>query len=443
MEVDGADGIDEDEGGEASTDGVESGVADAVVGGKAGNGNSGDCTVAQEGVEERIGGVAAGWVANGEARVAVLATRSLADDLAGNTQVGVELGAPSVPHAVDRPDTAILGEVGCVGGMPVLRVGDAGPGGPGLCDGVIDGRDDRVATGDGQAALGVGEVVLDIDDDEGGAFVPADHSRATLGRRGARVKYAAMGGAGRLARVSDTWQPEQYARFRAEREQPFHDLLALVEPVPGGRVVDLGCGTGVLTRVLHEHTQAAETVGVDRSEPMLAQSAQHAGGGVRFERGDIEAFAGKGLDVVFSNAALQWVDGHEALFPRLAATLREGGQLAVQMPMNHDHPAHTVAHEVARQPRHAKALGGYVRGYPLREVEWYAELVARMGFEEQHVRLQVYLHRLAGPEEVVEWVKGSLLTDYRNRLSPEEYEAYLSDFRERLLAELPDERPHL
>ena len=243
--------------------------------------------------------------------------------------------------------------------------------------------------------------------------------------------------------MADTWQPEQYARFRAEREQPFHDLLALVAPVPGGRVVDLGCGTGVLTRVLHEHTGAAETVGVDRSEAMLATSAQHAGGGVRFEQGDIAAFAGRGLDVVFSNAALQWVDDHPALFPRLAATLGEGGQLAVQMPMNHDHPSHTLAHEVAREPRHARALGGYVRGYPMGEPEWYAELLARLGFEEQHVRLQVYLHRLAGREEVVEWVKGSLLTDYRNRLGEEEYKAYLADYREQLLAELPDERPFL
>jgi trans-aconitate 2-methyltransferase len=243
--------------------------------------------------------------------------------------------------------------------------------------------------------------------------------------------------------VSDAWQPEQYARFRAEREQPFHDLLALVRPVPGGRAVDLGCGTGVLTRLLHERTEAVETVGVDRSEAMLAQSAEHAGGGVRFEQADIGAFDASGFDVVFSNAALQWVDDHEALFPRLANALGAGGQLAVQMPMNHDHPSHTVAHEVAREPRHAEALGGYVRGYPLREAEWYATLLARLGFEEQHVRLQVYLHRLAGPEEVVEWVKGSLLTDYRKRLSPEQYEAYLADYRARLLEELPDERPHL
>ncbi len=243
--------------------------------------------------------------------------------------------------------------------------------------------------------------------------------------------------------MSDAWNPEQYARFRAERDQPFYDLLALVAPVPGGRVVDLGCGTGALTRALHEHTQAAETVGLDRSEAMLAQSGAHAGGGVRFERGDIETFAGRGLDVVFSNAALQWVPDHANLFPQLAATLAEGGQLAVQMPMNHDHVSHTVAHAVARERTHAAALSGYVREYPMGEAEWYAELFARMGFVEQHVRQQVYLHRLAGPEEVVEWMKGSLLTDYRRRLTPAAYEAYLSDYRRRLLEALPDARPFL
>ncbi len=243
--------------------------------------------------------------------------------------------------------------------------------------------------------------------------------------------------------LSDGWQPDQYARFRAEREQPFHDLLALVSPVPGGRVVDLGCGTGALTRVLHERTQAAETVGVDRSDAMLNQSAQHAGAGVRFERGDIAAFAGNGLDVVFANASLQWVDDHETLFPRLASTLKPGGQLAVQMPSNNDHVSHRTAHVVAREPRHAAALGGYVREYPLREPEWYAELFARLGFAEQHVREQVYLHRLPGRAEVVEWVKGSLLTDYRNRLPPADYEAYLADYRERVLSLLPDERPFL
>ena len=241
----------------------------------------------------------------------------------------------------------------------------------------------------------------------------------------------------------DGWQPDQYARFKAEREQPFYDLLDLVEPVPGGRAVDLGCGTGALTRVLHERTQAAETVGIDRSTAMLEQSAQHAGAGVRFERGDIAEFSATNQDVVFANASIQWVSDHASLFPRLAATLKPGGQLAVQMPANEDHPSHAAARQVAQEAPHNEALGGFVYRHSLESPEWYAEQFARLGFAEQHVRIQVYLHRLPGPEDVIEWVKGSLLTGYRDRMSPEDYEAFLADYHDRLLSELPDERPFL
>ena len=244
-------------------------------------------------------------------------------------------------------------------------------------------------------------------------------------------------------RPDDSWQPDQYARFRAEREQPFHDLLSLVEPVPGGRVVDLGCGTGVLTRVLHEHTAAAETIGIDRSESMLERSAAHSGDGVRFALGDIAEFQQTDLDVVFANASLQWVENHDALFARLAATLKQGGQLAVQMPANEDHPSHAVARQVAREAPHVDALGGFVYRHSIEMPEWYADHLARLGFAEQHVRTQVYLHRLPAPEDVVEWVKGSLLTEYRNRMSVADYEAFLSDYQARLLAELPNERPFL
>ena len=241
----------------------------------------------------------------------------------------------------------------------------------------------------------------------------------------------------------DGWQPDQYARFKAEREQPFYDLLGLVEPVFEGRVVDLGCGTGKLTQQLHIRTLAAETTGIDRSEAMLEQTAEYGGGGVRFERGDIAEFSDSGLDVVFANASIQWVPDHASLFPRLASTLAPGGQLAVQMPANEDHPSHAVAREVATQPPHAEALGGFVYRHSIESPEWYAEQFARLGFAEQHVRVQVYLHRLPGPEDVVEWVKGSLLTGYRDRMTPDDYEAFLADYRQRLLAVLPDERPFL
>ena len=91
--------------------------------------------------------------------------------------------------------------------------------------------------------------------------------------------------------MSSPWNPAQYERFANERTRPFLDLLAMVAPVPGGRVADLGCGTGELTRLLHERTGAAETVGIDSSESMLAKSGQFSGGGLRFELGDIATFS--------------------------------------------------------------------------------------------------------------------------------------------------------
>jgi trans-aconitate 2-methyltransferase len=240
-----------------------------------------------------------------------------------------------------------------------------------------------------------------------------------------------------------SWDPEQYARFRDERAQPFHDLLALVRPRPGMRIVDLGCGPGELTRLLHERLQARDTVGLDSSEAMLGKAAAHAADGVRFERREIETFdVPAAYDLVFSNAALHWVRGHAELFPRLRAALAPGGQLAVQVPANFDHPSHRIAGEIAAEPPFADALAGYRRGRPVLDPEEYALLLHRTGFAAQHVRLQVYLHLLESRSSVVEWVKGTLLTDYQSRLSPELFASFLARYRDRLEAELSDERPY-
>src|SRR5262245_3723161 len=149
--------------------------------------------------------------------------------------------------------------------------------------------------------------------------------------------------------AGDAWDPERYERFRRERSQPFLDLLGLVEPTPGMRVVDLGCGTGELTRILHERTGALSTLGVDSSKAMLARATEGPGvGGLAFVERDMRIVDGR-YDLVFSNAALQWVDAHDAVFEGLTAALAPGGQLAVQMPANHDHVSHRIAHEIARE----------------------------------------------------------------------------------------------
>jgi trans-aconitate 2-methyltransferase len=242
--------------------------------------------------------------------------------------------------------------------------------------------------------------------------------------------------------MKDSWDPDQYHRFADERSAPFWDLLDLVRPVPGGRVVDLGCGSGELTAELHRALGAAETLGLDSSPAMLAQARPRAGDGLRFELGDIGGFGQGGWDVVFSNAALHWLPDHQSLLARLARLLAAGGQLAVQMPANDDHPSHRVAAELAAGAPFAEALGGYQRDWPVQPPEWYAAQLDRLGLVAQHVRLQVYLHRLAGPEEVVEWVKGTLLTDYQRRLPPALFDEFLGRYRDRLLERLDDERPY-
>jgi trans-aconitate 2-methyltransferase len=233
-----------------------------------------------------------------------------------------------------------------------------------------------------------------------------------------------------------SWSPDQYQRFKAERKQPFLDLVSLIERRPRMRVVDLGCGTGELTRELHETLGAEETVGIDDSDTMLLKSGHFEGEMLRFERGNIEAFVtDKPYDLVFSNAALHWIADHEHLLPRLTNFLAMNGQIAIQMPANDSHPSHAVAAEVAKE------FGVEPRpGYVL-VPERYAEILNRLGYKRQNVRMQIYGHLLPSTDDVVEWVRGALLTYYQSLLSAEKFEEFLAAYRERLRGVLGEERP--
>jgi trans-aconitate 2-methyltransferase len=246
-----------------------------------------------------------------------------------------------------------------------------------------------------------------------------------------------------MTRDRDAWRPDLYARFSEERSRPFFDLLALVAPIPGGRAVDLGCGAGELTRELHRCTGAAETVGIDSSPAMLEKAAPLAGGGVRFERGDLAAFAPESAyDLVFSNAALHWAPDHPGLLQRLTRALRPAGQLAFQVPDNSGHASHRAAERVASEKPFRSALGGAAHPRNVLPPEEYAALLDRLGFAEQTVRLQIYGSRLASREDVVAWVEGSLLSEYRRRLPAAIYLDFVARYREALFAMVPDERPY-
>jgi trans-aconitate 2-methyltransferase len=223
----------------------------------------------------------------------------------------------------------------------------------------------------------------------------------------------------------------------------------LIQPVDRPRVVDLGCGTGKLTARAHEILGASETVGIDRSGAMLAEARPVAEGvdGLSFREGELATFADRdGVDVILSNAALHWVGDHEVVLARWRESLREGGQVAVQVPTNPDHTSHVLARALAEEEPFASAFHGGPPPDPVLNVlppEQYATVLDRIGFDPQLVRLQVYPHHLDSTADVVEWVKGSNLTRFEQRLPPELYAEYLDRYRARLLDALGDQHPYL
>lgn len=242
----------------------------------------------------------------------------------------------------------------------------------------------------------------------------------------------------------EDWDPTQYARFREERAQPFYDLAALVRPRADMHVIDLGCGQGALTAWLHRTLGAAQTLGIDSSPSMLADARTYTAPGLQFAEADIASFAPeRRFDLVYSNAALQWIAGHEALFTRMTRWIAPGGQLAVQVPANTDHPAQAIGFALAREEPYAAALHGYTREDTVLAPEAYSTLLYRLGFPEQHVSLRVYPHVLPGPEAVIEWMRGTFLAGYRMQLPPDLYAPFVTEYERRLLATIGAARPYL
>lgn len=237
------------------------------------------------------------------------------------------------------------------------------------------------------------------------------------------------------------WDPAQYNRFAGEREQPFWDLIGLLEPVDAPHVLDLGCGDGRLTAALHRRLAAAQTEGVDSSPSMLAEAAHRAGDGLTFADGDLATWDGPPVDVLVSNAALQWVGGHRQVLGRWRRLVRPGGQLAFQVPTNADHPSHVVLRALAEERLGPGAPPDPVATNVL-PPEAYATHLYELGFVHQHVRLQVYPHVLESSGAVVEWMKGTSLTRVAAVLAPDDFERFVDEYRERLLAVLGDRRPY-
>ncbi|MBG0568304.1 trans-aconitate 2-methyltransferase [Actinoplanes aureus] len=237
------------------------------------------------------------------------------------------------------------------------------------------------------------------------------------------------------------WDPTVYRRFGTERSRPFFDLVRQIGAERPRAVVDLGCGPGELTRTLAERWPGARVVGIDSSPEMIAKAAADPGP-VGFRLGGIEDWHPEpDVDVVVTNAALQWVPGHREMLARWVTELPSGAWLAVQVPGNFDSPGHRAVRELGASARYAERLDGLLRDDPVDDAAGYAALLTATGATVDAWET-TYLHLLpaAAPgadHPVLSWMEGTALRPVRAALD----EADWADFRAELAIRIAETHP--
>lgn len=235
------------------------------------------------------------------------------------------------------------------------------------------------------------------------------------------------------------WDPTQYTRYADERSRPFFDLTSRIVATDPGTVVDLGCGTGELTATLAERWPRADIRGLDSSPEMIERAPRDTP--VRFAVADARDFDATGLDVLISNAMLQWVPGHRELLLRWADQLNPGGWLAFQVPDNFGAPSHRLMRELAGSPPWRARLDGVLRhADAVAAPAQYLDLLAAQGLSVDAWQTE-YQHLLQGEDPVLEWVRGTGLRPVLAALTPQEAERFSAEYAARLREAYP-RRPY-
>ncbi len=233
-----------------------------------------------------------------------------------------------------------------------------------------------------------------------------------------------------------TWDPDTYLAYADERGRPFFDLTAQVAADDPRTVVDLGCGPGQLTAALGARWPSAHITGIDSSPQMVEAAQRHASDNVTFELGDATSWQPDELvDVIVSNATLQWIPGHRGLFGRFCDALRPGGWLAFQVPGNFQEPSHRLLAQLAADPRFAAATAGVERPAAFDAATYLADL-SGLGCRVDAWET-TYLHVLTGPDPVFRWISGTGARPVLEALSDEQRPIFESEYAALLRAAYP------
>ncbi len=233
-----------------------------------------------------------------------------------------------------------------------------------------------------------------------------------------------------------SWDPSIYLAFDNERTRPAIELATRIPLSAPRLVVDLGCGPGNSTTVLAKRWPTARFIGVDGSAEMLAV-ARKTSLNADWQQANLATWtAAAPVPVIFSNAAFQWVDGHDAIFPRLMSQLEPSGVLALQMPRNFDAPSHVLLRETAAGGPWASKVVRFNRAKPVAEPAAYYAMLSPHG-SSIDIWESEYLQVLDGEDAVFKWVSGTALIPYRDALQGTERDTFLNEYRERLSRAYP------
>ena len=231
-----------------------------------------------------------------------------------------------------------------------------------------------------------------------------------------------------------SWDDRQYLKFADERTRPARELLARIPIADAERVVDLGCGPGNSTGLLHARWPAARVTGVDSSPEMLAR-ARHDWPQLEWVQADAGDFRAEApLDVLFANAVLHWLPDHQRLFPALLQQVRPGGALAVQMPESFHEASHRLMRELDG-PWRARTLGPGAQP-PVRTAAFYYDLLAPHA-RQVDIWRTTYEHVMPDPGAIVDWMKGTGLRPHLDALDPGQRPAFLDAYTRAIAVAYP------
>jgi trans-aconitate 2-methyltransferase len=243
------------------------------------------------------------------------------------------------------------------------------------------------------------------------------------------------------------WDPAQYLKFAGPRLRPALDLLQRIDAEAPSCVYDIGAGAGNVTRLIAARWPAARVVGVDSSAEMLAKAAAEPpgrpardgrpGAGIEWQEADLATWRpDRPAEIIYSNAALHWLDGHDRLFRGLFAALAPKGVLAIQIPRNFGARSHTSITEAALAGPWRRVLEPLLRPAPVAEPEFYYDLLAPLAASLDIWETE-YLQVLEGANPVKEWTKGTWLLPLLGALEEPERSRFEADYAARVAAAYP------